>query len=660
MSVWEELKTEDGQRYYYNKETEETSWTLPEGEVASVTQPGWQEYTTDDGETYYYNESTGETTWDKPDELVDTGSFQEKEEEEEDEIDQNLKLQPVEPPTSMTLPTNSAEEDESAFLKLLHDNDVDSTWSFQTVMQKLVNKPEYWTVSSPVKRKAVYEGYLVKRFEDEIKSETNVIEQFKTNFIKELERLIDAKKIDYRTRWISLRKRLVQEDNPIFKHSMLSDIDMAKMFYKYTTELKRQHDLEVTQQKKQAIDELKNYLHSINNSLVQKASNFQELYDHLIEDPRFKQNKHFKSLTQLDVLKLYESKLYPDLIDQLKEQVKSQQKVNYRNDRKARQKYRTLLDTLRLDAKTKFSDIFDLIENEDAFIELCGRNGSSPLELFWDVIDEKKQLMKLRKDLVDTVVNDLMKKGELGQGIWASKNSFIEKLKKVKDDRLSQFNLDSDDNNNEVFEIYQILKDEHEMKERITKKRGISEVNLSADASNKKAKKQSQSLKPYLTAVRSSLTAAICLQDFSSQLVERHNRPEVEVTRVHDAELILNPMHIARNENEKILIEPSINSVRVSIKIKQADEIEQILVHKFTRFLTSRAENFFILRRVPIKGYDISFLITNFHTEQMLKDKLVDFIIEFMEDVDKEISEMKLFLNARARVVAESFLIPFD
>ena len=43
----------------------------------------------------------------------------------------------------------------------------------------------------------------------------------------------------------------------------------------------------------------------------------------------------------------------------------------------------------------------------------------------------------------------------------------------------------------------------------------------------------------------------------------------------------------------------------------------------------------------------------------MVKDKLVDFI-EFMEDVDKEISEMKLFLNARARIVAESFLIPFD
>ena len=77
-----------------------------------------------------------------------------------------------------------------------------------------------------------------------------------------------------------------------------------------------------------------------------------------------------------------------------------------------------------------------------------------------------------------------------------------------------------------------------------------------------------------------------------------------------------------------------------------------------------------------LQGYDISFLITNFHTEQMYKHKLVDFVVQvghvhyfllvfhlyclfllqFMEDIDKEISEMKISLNARARIVAEEFL----
>ncbi|EGS22686.1 ARP2/3 complex 20 kDa subunit-like protein [Thermochaetoides thermophila DSM 1495] len=109
----------------------------------------------------------------------------------------------------------------------------------------------------------------------------------------------------------------------------------------------------------------------------------------------------------------------------------------------------------------------------------------------------------------------------------------------------------------------------------------------------------SQSLRPYLQAVRSTLTAALCLSNFASQASERHNVPEVEART--SPEVLLTPLTVARNENERVLIEPSINSVRVSIKIKQADEIENILVHKFTRFLTQRAESFFILRRKPIK-----------------------------------------------------------
>lgn len=110
---------------------------------------------------------------------------------------------------------------------------------------------------------------------------------------------------------------------------------------------------------------------------------------------------------------------------------------------------------------------------------------------------------------------------------------------------------------------------------------------------------QSQSLRPYLQCVRSSLTAALTLSNFASQTAERHNVPEIEAQT--SPEVLLTPLTVARNENERVLIEPSINSVRISIKIKQADEIEHILVHKFTRFLTQRAESFFILRRKPIK-----------------------------------------------------------
>lgn len=199
---------------------------------------------------------------------------------------------------------------------------------------------------------------------------------------------------------------------------------------------------------------------------------------------------------------------------------------------------------------------------------------------------------------------------------------------------------------------------------------------------------QSNTLRPYLTCIRSTLEAALCIRNFPSQLVsetlrsmsvypfvaycllqkpacfsiaaliilqvERHNKPEVEDKGCK--ELLLNPLTITRSEREAVFIEPSINSVRVSIKIKQADDMERILVKKFTSFLMKRAEQFIILRRKAVEGYDISFLITHSHAETMIKAKLVDFVISFMEDVDKEISSMRLAVNARSRLIAASFL----
>lgn len=229
----------------------------------------------------------------------------------------------------------------------------------------------------------------------------------------------------------------------------------------------------------------------------------------------------------------------------------------------------------------------------------------------------------------------------------------------------------------------------------------------------------STTLRPYLQAVRRTLEAAICLVNFNSQVVERHNKPEVEVRS--SKELLLNPVVISRNEKERVLIEASVNAVRISICIKQADDIERILVHKFTRFLMMRADNFVILRRKPVTNsdcahvngngtgngtgngsfggsllhaagvgnhsgsnslssiasskasvhddllatdeppsrYDISFLITNTHTESMYRYKIIDFVIYFMEEIDKEINEMKLSINARARITSEEFLKKF-
>lgn len=85
---------------------------------------------------------------------------------------------------------------------------------------------------------------------------------------------------------------------------------------------------------------------------------------------------------------------------------------------------------------------------------------------------------------------------------------------------------------------------------------------------------QADSHKNYLTAIETTLQAALCLRNFPSQVVERHNKPEVEAQM--SKEVILQPLVIARDQDQKCMIEPSINSIRVSIKIKQSDALEKV------------------------------------------------------------------------------------
>jgi len=66
-----------------------------------------------------------------------------------------------------------------------------------------------------------------------------------------------------------------------------------------------------------------------------------------------------------------------------------------------------------------------------------------------------------------------------------------------------------------------------------------------------------------------------------------------------------------------------------------------------------------VMRRKAIDGYDLSLLITSKQLEVHRRKKIVDFVIHFMADVDKEISAMKLAVNSRMRLVADEFVKGF-
>eukprot|EP00935_MAST-01C_sp_MAST-1C-sp1_P000013 g13.t1 len=71
------------------EEEEEEEHREPEEELDDAEADDWQKYTTDEGEVYYHNETTGETTWEQPDEYG-TAAEEELQRQEEEEAEAEL------------------------------------------------------------------------------------------------------------------------------------------------------------------------------------------------------------------------------------------------------------------------------------------------------------------------------------------------------------------------------------------------------------------------------------------------------------------------------------------------------------------------------------------------------------------------------------------
>lgn len=479
--TWQEVKDDQGRVYYYNSETQETSWENPEAAAAL----GWTTYTTDDGKEYYYNNSTGETTWDKPEEL--TAQSEEKTEESgkaskngEDSVVQEIDQKPdslTEEEQKLTLeavvvsklsdgvlriPTSEAHEN---FNKMLEDGGVDSTWSFDRVMRDFVSRPEYWGLKSAIERRNTFEEFLVNKLKVQSLNKTELLESFRKNFLDVLQGYHKKGYIQPHTRWISIRSRLIEEENPIFKNSVVPDSKIEQIYLGFTNELLAQKTAEDNKLKDQALAELESYLLQITAGSKKYATSWLSLDATLQTDPRFKANKHFKILTKVDIVLLYTEKVYPKIVKNISDDLASIEKVNYRSDRKARQAFKQILQSKAIQANSSFMDLN--IEDEDAFIEICGRKGSSPLQLFWDIVEEKKQLLRVKKDLIEHSLSSLNEEG-LFEKAMNSFNSFIDSLKSLKDESLSVFDFEDESTFDELKALYDTIKSDKEAQKQKT------------------------------------------------------------------------------------------------------------------------------------------------------------------------------------------------
>ncbi|KAL8941863.1 MAG: hypothetical protein Q9211_001634 [Gyalolechia sp. 1 TL-2023] len=436
-SVWSQAES-NGRTYYYNTITKATQWTKPEelmtpSERALANQP-WKQNMSPDGRPYWYHSETKATTWEMPEvyknalaqssqapkmpapQFVAGGtSFQSQpQQRERDDYGERMALDrqigygqmDMNGTRGATFDTQNDpnyatfEEGEAAFISLLRRQKVQPDWSWEQTMRATIKDPQYRALKDPKDRKAAFEKYAVEvRLQEKDRAKERLA-KLRADFGTMLRRHPEIK---HYTRWKTARPMI--EGETIFR-STNDDTERKQLFEEYIIELKKMHIEREAVTRKSAMDELVHILKGLN---LEPYTRWAEAHDMIQSDDKFKDDTKFQTLSKSDILTAFENHI-KSLERTFNDERQLEKNSKVRRERQNRDRFLDLLTELRaagkIKAGTKWMTVLPEIKDEPRYTAMLGQPGSTPLDLFWDVVEEEERALRLIRNDVYDVLED--------------------------------------------------------------------------------------------------------------------------------------------------------------------------------------------------------------------------------------------------------------
>ncbi|KAF3909812.1 hypothetical protein ABW21_db0202393 [Orbilia brochopaga] len=463
-SLWQEARAPDGKIYYYNTQTKATQWQKPLEMMAplerAINGQPWREYTTPEGKKYWSHVETKQALWDMPESfriavdsvqklptlppapqfvaggtanfnnsmIQSSGLYRDRDRGDRGDRDRDRDNRdnrdrdrddhtPIERSGSDNVnPARAAflnqlgdknesqyqnyADAEAAFFKLLKKNNIGPDSSWEQALKLVIKEPAYRAIKDPKDRKAAFEKYTAELRMQDLEKQKDRMTKLRQDFTTMLK---SHPEIKYYTRWKTARKYI--EGETIFR-SAADDNERRSLFEEYILELRKEEQEREASERKQALDDLATMLKSMNLEPYTRWSEAQGL---IRENESFKSESKYQVLSKLDVLNVFESHI-KFLERSSNDNRQKQKQTKQRRERKNREAFATLLEELQASGKIrsgcKWKEIHPLIKDDERYDNMLGQSGSTPLDLFWDKVEEIEREVRSKKNIVMDILEE--------------------------------------------------------------------------------------------------------------------------------------------------------------------------------------------------------------------------------------------------------------
>ncbi|EQK98826.1 pre-mRNA-processing protein prp40 [Ophiocordyceps sinensis CO18] len=400
-------------------------------ERALANQP-WKEYTAEGGRKYWYNTDTKQSSWEMPDVFKNALGVPESRNsyaapaahgqgqghgggggggggrhgyrdqgrgmrDSRDPLPENRQLSRSFVPAVDSGPEYATKEEAvAAFTKALRRLGVQHDWTWEQVLTTAAKDPQFRAIKQPKARKEAFAKYCQDMVLHEQERAKERLAKLRADFETMLKR---HPEITHATRWKTARPMIEGETH--FR-STDDEGERRQLFDEYVAELKKKHKETQVAQRKAALEGLKELLPQLDITAYTRWDDGRQIISAATQS-----DSKYQVLVMSDILTKFQDHI-KSLERELNEKRQYDKKMQFRHERQNRDAFKSFLADLRRDghikAGSKWKQVCHLLEKDDRYLKMLGQDGPTPPLMFWDVVEEEERALRgPRNEVLDAL-----------------------------------------------------------------------------------------------------------------------------------------------------------------------------------------------------------------------------------------------------------------